>query len=334
MKPICIYHGNCADGFGAAWAIKQFFDKNNESIEFHAGIYQNEPPNCMGRDVILADFSYKSDVMAEIAKIAKSILILDHHKSAMEDLAPPKIIGATHSIDIKDFDGQLSWKRHLADAAQDEGEGITHAVIYTLFDMERSGAGISWDFFHPNESRPQLINHIEDRDLWKFKLSKTREIQAAVFSYPYDFDVWTDLMNRSLDALALEGEAIERKHHKDVDELVGVTQRWMKIGGHNVPVANVPYTLTSDAGHIMCHMPSPDFDEHVLVPFAACYWDTPSGRVFSLRSMEGGIDVSEIAAKYGGGGHEHASGFRMPVGWEGDIDFHDAQGSQVLMGSG
>jgi hypothetical protein len=26
MKPdICIYHGNCADGFGAAWAVRRRF---------------------------------------------------------------------------------------------------------------------------------------------------------------------------------------------------------------------------------------------------------------------------------------------------------------------
>jgi nanoRNase/pAp phosphatase (c-di-AMP/oligoRNAs hydrolase) len=47
-------------------------------------------------------------------------------------------------------------------------------------------------------------------------------------------------------------------------------------------------------------------------PFAACYWDTPAGRVFSLRSGENGMDVSVIAQKYGGGGHKHASGFRVP----------------------
>jgi nanoRNase/pAp phosphatase (c-di-AMP/oligoRNAs hydrolase) len=34
---------------------------------------------------------------------------------------------------------------------------------------------------------------------------------------------------------------------------------------------------------------------------------------FSLRS-QGDIDVSEIAKKYLGGGHQHAAGFRLPVG--------------------
>jgi nanoRNase/pAp phosphatase (c-di-AMP/oligoRNAs hydrolase) len=46
-------------------------------------------------------------------------------------------------------------------------------------------------------------------------------------------------------------------------------------------------------------------------PFAACYWDTPNGRVFGLRSDENGLDVSAIAKNYGGGGHVHAAGFTV-----------------------
>ncbi|WP_249139114.1 hypothetical protein [Actibacterium sp. MT2.3-13A] len=47
--------------------------------------------------------------------------------------------------------------------------------------------------------------------------------------------------------------------------------------------------------------------------------DRAAARVFSLRSRgDGGQDVSEIAASYGGGGHRNAAGFQMPIGWEGD----------------
>jgi nanoRNase/pAp phosphatase (c-di-AMP/oligoRNAs hydrolase) len=34
--------------------------------------------------------------------------------------------------------------------------------------------------------------------------------------------------------------------------------------------------------------------------------------IFSLRSTEEGLDVSEIAKLYGGGGHKHAAGFKVP----------------------
>lgn len=129
-----------------------------------------------------------------------------------------------------------------------------------------------------------------------------------MFSYPYDFDIWDKLMEEPLGALAVQGAAIERKHHKDVAELVGASRRVMVIGGHRVPVANLPYTLTSDAGHLMAQGQ----------PFAACYIDTAKGRTFSLRSTDAGLDVSEIAKTYGGGGHRNAAGFIRPIGWEGD----------------
>lgn len=284
MKPLCIYHGNCADGFGAAWAVRNAL---GDGVEFHSGVYQDAPPNVYGRDVVMVDFSYKRAVIDEIVSKASSLLILDHHKSAADDLQGLPAARA-------------SWAEHFYYAG---APGCSH--IGAIFDMERSGAGLAWDYFHPGVTRPALIDHIEDRDLWRFKLSGTREIQAALFSYPYDFDVWDRLMRRDVLALEADGHAIERKHHKDICELVKVVTRPMRIGGYDsIPMANLPHTLTSDAGHLLCKMTG--------MPFAGCYWDTPEGRVFSLRSLDDGADVAEIAKQYGGGGHAHASGFRVP----------------------
>lgn len=295
MKPLCIYHGNCADGFGAAWVVREFFGKN---VDFHPGVYQDAPPDCAGRDVILVDFSYKRAVLESLLqsgdiKQASTILILDHHKSAAEDLSGiqfPERYGTTNAYE------PYTWRS--------QWEGAMAWPVRGIFDMDRSGAGLAWDFFFPLRKRPRLIDHIEDRDLWRFALPHTREIQATVFSHPYDFAAWDDLMASEMSALATEGTAIERKHHKDVAELVKVCKRRLSIGGHTVWAASLPYTLTSDAGHLMAEGGE---------PFAACYWDTPEGRVFSLRSREGGADVSEIAKQYGGGGHKNASGFRVPL---------------------
>lgn len=298
MRPLVIYHGNCADGFGAAWACRKYFGGD---ADFHAGVYQNPPPDVAGRDVIVVDFSYKRQVMLEMGQTARSILVIDHHKSAIEDLKADD----NYIVDMSAWSGQLTWDRHMQNPVLDQSEGCGYARIFTVFDLDRSGAGLAWDFFHPGVKRPRLIDHIEDRDLWRFKFPQTREIQACVFSYPYDFDLWDDLMSEDVNKLAIEGEAIERKHHKDVAELVAALKYRMVIGDVSVWVANLPYTLTSDAGHLMCEGGE---------PFAACYWDTPEGRVFSLRSRDDGADVSEIAKRFGGGGHAHASGFRLPHG--------------------
>lgn len=292
---LCIYHGNCADGFTAAWAVRCWAISRRVDVDFHAGVYQSPPPDVAGRDVLLVDFSYKRAVIEDMAKVARSILILDHHKTAAEDLSA--------FVSVGDF--------LLEDWLKAAHESVNVGVV---FDLERSGAGITWDFLFPGAPRHPLVNYVEDRDLWRFRLPNTREIQAAIFSYPYDFNVWHMLADSLLldggETLATEGRAIERKHHKDVAELTGVVTRPMRFrypfDGHSkeivVPISNLPYTLTSDAGHLLAEN----------YPFAGCYWDTPEGRVFSLRSREDGADVGEIAKLYGGGGHKHASGFRVP----------------------
>lgn len=263
MKPLVIYHGNCADGFGAAWV---FQSRNPQGYDFHPGIYQNDPPDVTGREVYLLDFSYKRPVVEAMLEKAASVTLIDHHKTALDDLGPIMPRMRCHC-------------------------GLDH-----------SGAMLAWQFMYEDAPPPPLLKHIEDRDLWRFALPYTREIQANVFSHPYDFEVWDKLMVQPIEELVAEGKAIERKHHKDIEELVGVFRYHRTIGGHTVPVANLPYTLTSDAGHLMAR-------GHA---FAACYWDTPEGRVYSLRSTDEGLDVGEIAKQYGGGGHRNAAGFRVP----------------------
>ncbi|HDS1834351.1 TPA: hypothetical protein QEM98_000436 [Stenotrophomonas maltophilia] len=303
QSPLVIYHSNCADGFTAAWAVRKRF---GDDAEYVAAVHQAPPPDVSGRDVILVDFCYKPEALRTMSFAARSILVLDHHKSAAADLPQEWRTNSEFLTTIR-MDGPhwiapTTWEYFQACVLQDQYEGIGRAIVYALFDMERSGAGIAWDFFHPGVARPALINHVEDRDLWRFALPGTREIQAAVFSYPYEFEVWDALAGARLDFLREQGEAIERKHHKDVAELVGVCRRRMVIAGYDVPVASLPYTLTSDAGHLMAQGE----------PFAACYWDTNEGRCFSLRAADEGMDVSVIAALFGGGGHAKAAGFRVP----------------------
>ncbi|MDU4250510.1 phosphohydrolase [Pseudomonas sp.] len=275
--PLCIYHANCADGFGAAWVVRKAFPE----AEFHPGRYGDSIPDVAGRIVVLVDFSYSREDLLQMSEIAKGVLIIDHHKTAAEALAGfPQVANCR------------AWTHSAKFGSR---------TVFTCFDMERSGAGLTWDFFFPNQPRPALINHIEDRDLWRFALEGTREVQANLFSYPYDFEVWDQLAATPAEALRADGIAIERKHHKDIGELLRAVQRSMTIGGHNVPAANLPHIYSSDAGHVMAQN----------APFAACYWDTPKGRTFSLRSSDDGLDVSAIAKLYGGGGHRNAAGFSV-----------------------
>ena len=251
IKPtMCIYHGNCADGFGSAWAVwKKFPD-----IIFHPGVYGQQPPDVIGHDVVIVDFSYSNAQLNAMLEWACTITVLDHHKTAEEDLAPL----------------------------------LKSEAIYGEFDMERSGAMITWDWFHPGEEAPQLLKHIQDRDLWKFELDGTEDIQAALFSYPYDFEVWEGLiMGMPTEHLRHEGEIITRKHKKDIAELIEVTKRQMVIGGHWVWVVNLPYTMASDACHDMCKMPIYPIGSQELNDcrklFAASYVDNKDGELHDTR---------------------------------------------------
>lgn len=299
-KTICIYHANCADGFTAAWAVREAL---GDDVEFIPAGYGQEPPDVTGADVVIVDFSYKRPVLEEMALVARSILVLDHHKTAQSDLAPTGKSG--------NFEPPLpTWERHLDDAG---AISVANSYIACIFDMDRSGAQIAWDFFHDTD-RPALVDYVADRDLWRWEMPNSREVSAVIRSDPMTFEVWDALAKRMaspahFDAMVGVGHALLRAEEKLVDEVLDVTTRMMVIGGHRVPVANAPYALASDTAGRLAEGNA----------FAATYIDTPDGRAFSLRSRgPDGLDVSEIAKFYGGGGHRNASGFKMPIGWEGD----------------
>ena len=266
MVPLVIYHGNCADGFTAAWAIW----KAHKDWEFYPGKYQEEPPDAADREVWFVDFSYKRPVILEMAKTASFIHILDHHKSAEADL-----VDLPENVDVK-------------------------------FDMNKSGARLTWGRFHPLEDIPWLVNYVEDRDLWKFRFEQTEEVSAYIFSHQYNFYTWSGIQAelesaKDRESVVEQGRAILRKQTKDIEELLQNKFRF-PIGGHTVWVANLPYTLCSEAGNILAE----------CEPFAATFYLDGKSAIFSLRSDENGVDVSEIAKLYGGGGHKHAAGFKVP----------------------
>jgi hypothetical protein len=120
-RPLVIYHGNCADGFSAAWC---FWRYHRDTADYVGGVYQTPPPDVTDRDVYLVDFSYKRAVVADMLTKAARVTLIDHHKTAIEDLA-----------------------------------GLEGLRQYT--DLDRSGATLAWDFLFPGEDRPLLLGHIE-----------------------------------------------------------------------------------------------------------------------------------------------------------------------------
>ena len=126
--PFVIYHGNCLDGFGAAYAAQRHFSAQGIEAEFFAASHGEPMPDCTGRDVYVVDFSFKRPQMKQLCDIAERVTVLDHHISAQEDL---------------------------------DGLEAEHANLKVVFDMSRSGAVITWEYFH-QEPVPPLLLHVQD----------------------------------------------------------------------------------------------------------------------------------------------------------------------------
>jgi oligoribonuclease NrnB/cAMP/cGMP phosphodiesterase (DHH superfamily) len=202
-------------------------------------------------------------------KAARYLVVLDHHKTAKENLIN---------------------------------------LPFAHFDMNKSGAILAWEHFFDDEP-PIFLDYIQDRDLWKFELDNSREVNAALFSYPMEFEVWDEFENiRKFQDLHDEGIAILRARQRMIDSLTG---GWAiataTIGGYEVPCLNCPRPLASETLNFLAEGQ----------PFAAGYFDSADKRLFELRSAPDGVDVSEVAKQFGGGGHKHAAGFSVekPAVW-------------------
>ena len=254
---LVIYHGKCIDGFTSAWVA---WTKWGPDAEYIGASYGEEPPDVRGRDVLIVDFSYKRSVLERMAEEARSLRVLDHHKTAEEDL---------------------------------------RGLPFCLFDMERSGAGIAWDDLRCTE-RPWLVDYVEDRDLWRWELPDSRAVSAYISTVEQTFPAWSHLAAMPLSQAAERGAAVVSYIDRYVQEM-SAQARWVEFEGHRVPVVNAPYLNTSELVGALAE----------AAPFAVGWFQRQDGKYqHSLRSRgDGAVDVSEVAKRYGGGGHRNAAGF-------------------------
>ncbi len=270
MKPLILYHGNCYDGFGAAWAAWRKF---GDDAEYRPYLYGMAPPeDWWDRDCYVLDFSFPAKVISDRVLGDKTLManltdfrVLDHHKTAEEDL--------------KEQPG------------------------YCTFDMNKSGAMLAWEFFHQGKTTPQMIAYIQDRDLWRFELAGSREVSAWMRSWNYDFVTWTNIaqeMEDNIGRMISEGKTILRFENRMVS-LMADNAVLGEVGGFQVPIANAT-VFFSEVGEELCK-------RYPGAPFSAYYLDRKDGkRQWGLRSRNG-FDVSAVAKQKGGGGHAAAAGF-------------------------
>ena len=210
MKNICIYHKSCADGFGAALAVKVYFDQYDKECDFLSAQYGDEAPDVTGLNVVIVDFSYPRETLIKMNEQAESMVVLDHHKTAQANL-----------------------------------EGLD----FCIFDLGRSGAMMAWEHFHKLSETPELIRYIQDRDLWQWELESSKELSSGLQLLPFDFELWQHYLdNDNLCELKLKGKTVLEYQDAQIKRALNKDIEMVTIAGHEVPCINCTH-LISEIGN-------------------------------------------------------------------------------------
>ena len=288
MKTTIIYHQvkegtDCPDGIVSAWIASRIHDE----ASIIGCCYQSEiPVFSEPTNIIIVDFSFKKEVINQWLKDGHIVTILDHHQTALDEL--------------KDFSSKLLGKIVINDAT--------------------SGARLTWEHFF-NEPEPAFIKYIVDRDNFNFVYPETQAIHEAlaklrslcpdITSKFVFFDILSNLNDDELTSwlVPIGNELLKAKR----EAISKANLRWEEklIDEFLVPCVYLNQNeerLTSDICMMMYR------DKFIIekgYPFVACV--SSDTITVSLRSDKNGnnFDVSEIAKKFGGGGHRNASGFKF-----------------------
>ena len=244
VKPMVIYHANCADGFGAAFSA---WKKFKDTATYHPAHYGQPVPDIPQgtTHIYILDFSYPRDTLLKLAEDDRTVIVLDHHKTAQADL---------EYIDIP--------------------EGVKLSV---QFDMARSGAMMAWDFFHGYQP-PVMIRHIQDRDLWKFELPDTKAYSAALASYPMDFGIWSKIAAQDVaeyETFVESGHAILRMQDQQIAQTINSDLKKVVLLGSEGLGANVCNNI-SEVGNQIAKKSG---------TFSMTYWIKDQEVIVSLRSI-------------------------------------------------
>lgn len=268
---LILYHASCQDGFTAAWCAWRKFGDDADYVPVQHGV-EPSVTDVAGRDLYILDFSYDRDTLLRLNDAAASLTLLDHHKTAMADLA--------------DF-GSLPIDRRPR----------------IVFDLDRCGAHLAWSYFFPDRPVPPLVRLVEARDLWRWNVPNARPLDAWLGSMPRDFATWNQIykMGDLLDCKSHveQGNAILRYQAIVVDSQCDKAAE-VEMDGYKILTVNATVLISDICGKLAQGR-----------PFAMTWFETGSGmRVHSLRSDSKGIDVSAVAKRRGGGGHFHAAGYQ------------------------
>ena len=278
-ESIVFYHAGCMDGLAAAWVMNERLETEAHKVTCIPCQYGDSIDYSLveGKNVYVVDFSFPEKVFWDILEKAAWVTWIDHHATAIKALS--------------DF----------------------HPKRFTKHtNTSYSGAMLAWLYCYPPTTKiPKLLEMIQDRDLWQFKIPETKAVHAYLKTRPMTLETFGETALMVEDPAAMElivgiGKAVLSVQGTMIASCIK-SPRMMpfQVGevSYQIPVFNCPGGLTSDA----CDTFLKANEQFTIV---ASYFDNETHRVFSLRSNEG-VNCSAIASAYGGGGHPRACGFAV-----------------------
>ena len=273
---IC-YHHNDLDGRCAAAIILSLHpDCRTREINYNDDpIFADEVR--LNEVVFIVDFSFKPEKMNELFAIIPpgNIGWIDHHKTA------------------KDY--QYSYNGNLVDIAGTRN-----------FTGKLSGCELTWINFFPEREIPEAVRLLGDYDTWRFD---TKE-QSMAFQFglrsmenkPEDC-IWDSLLKQDdaiLKYIRQKGSAILQYKDKVSRGILknGYRVLFEKYICLTVNTPMIDSAMFDDCGPEIMGV----YDFYITWVYNG------KNYTVSMRSRSN-VDVSEIAKKYGGGGHKGAAGF-------------------------
>lgn len=184
---------------------------------------------------------------------------------------------------------------------------VVESVPHHFFEpTAHSGAVLAWQYFSPKKAVPKLLQYIEDVDLWKWKLPHSRELSARLRTSDFEFSLWNRIARDWEDKKLIkkyieEGRIMLKDENERIQEVVLEAEE-AEFCGYKILVSNSFHFVSQIAAKLYEKKP----------PMAIVWSQRKNKIVVSLRS-NGKIDVSEIAKKFGGGGHKTSAAFRLEL---------------------
>jgi oligoribonuclease NrnB/cAMP/cGMP phosphodiesterase (DHH superfamily) len=273
---IIIYHNPCSDGVAAAWVVKHFIP-TAELIPCFAGkTPSNDIQYFYGKKIIFVDICPNKEYLMELKNLAEYITILDHHITAYKNL-----------------------------------ENISEENINYVFNNNLSGCMIAWNYFS-NEEMPWFLSYIGDRDLWKWELPYSKEINTVLFEDDHtNFKGLTKLFDTPFDDNLYKSFAERGKILVEFkDKLIKTAMKsaiHSKYKNKKIWLYTCPPDILSEVGNALMDK---NFKDNQKPDFAVCWrYNVMTHEYYiSMRSNAISTDVSEICKELGGGGHRNAAG--------------------------